>query len=289
MWDFIVTLFWLAVIAAAVMGYFAFKGYNGLRSHSEEVREAWSNIGVAAKKQVSLIKQLIEVVKGYQESEKLVVLKVSEDVSSAAAVAQLHQQSGFVMSSVMGMAQKFPELRSSEQYQRLIGSMQECESTLERARQRYNGSVRAYNTLRSSIPNVFYAGPLGFGTAPYLEFAGNDLQASIGELQSFASDEDGERINQLLGAAGASAKRLGAKALGGGMQIATKAIEGGKSLAEAARAGAQADNGESREPAILDLPPAASRGRYCRECGTAQELTAKFCESCGTAIGAAST
>ena len=81
MLDFIIFVFWLVVIAAAVLAYFIFKGYNGLPSHAEEIREAWSNIGVAAKKQVSLIKQLIDVVKGYQTSENLVMLKVSDDVS----------------------------------------------------------------------------------------------------------------------------------------------------------------------------------------------------------------
>jgi hypothetical protein len=180
--------------------------------------------------------------------------------------------------------------------------MQECESTLERARQHYNGAVKEYNTLRSSIPNVLFAGALGFGTAPYLEFAGNELQSSIGDLEAFSSDEDGERINQLLGAAGSSAKRLGVKALGSGMQLATKAIEGGKALAEAARAGPYGA-GESRDRATaLELTSDAvssgdeapgsrpqQRTRFCRECGAGQELTAKFCESCGTALGSTTT
>ena len=57
MWDFIKFVFWLFVFAVAVLGYFALKGYNGLRTKAEEIRESWSNIGVSAKKQVSLIKQ----------------------------------------------------------------------------------------------------------------------------------------------------------------------------------------------------------------------------------------
>ncbi len=99
--------------------------------------------------------QSINVVKGYRESEKLVMLKVSDDTSSAAAIAQLHQQSRIVMLSVSGLAQKFPELKASEQYQRLITSIQECESALEGSRQHYSGSVKAYNTLRSSVPQMF--------------------------------------------------------------------------------------------------------------------------------------
>ena len=235
MFEFIKTLFWLVVFAGLAIGVIALMGYNKLRSMSETIREAWSNIGVTAKKQISLINQLIDVVKGYQESEKLVMLKVSEDTSSAAAVAQMYQQSGMVLSSVNGMAQKFPELKANEQYKRLIDSIQSCETALENARQTYNGAVKGYNTQRSSIPHVFYAATLGFKAAPYLEFNGNDMQTEVGALQSFVHDDDGERLNQLIGAAGASAKRLGSQALSGGTQLAGKALEGGKALAEAAQ------------------------------------------------------
>ncbi len=248
MWDFIRFVFWLLVIAAAALAFFALKGYNGLRSRAEEIREAWSNIGVSAKKQASLIKQLIDVVKGYQESEKLVMLKVSDDTSSAASLAQLHQQAGLVMSSVSGMAQRFPELKANEQYQRLITSIQGCEAELEQARQRYNGCVKGYNTLRSSIPHVFYASTLGFGAAPYLEFGDHNVSSEIGDLSTFAADADGERLNQLLGAAGSTAKRLGSQALSGGVQLANKALEGGKALAETAKEKAE-DFKEAREEA----------------------------------------
>lgn len=223
-------LFWLAVILVVV----ALLGYNKLRKLSEDIREAWSNIGVVGKKQVSLINQLIDVVKGYQESEKLVMLKVSDDLSTAASVANLHQQSGMVLSAVNGMAQRFPDLKSNEQYQRLIDSIQKCEEQLEDARQSYNSAVKKYNTHRSSIPHVLYATTIGFKVAPYLEFQA-DHSMNAAPMQSFTADEDGERLNALLGAAGASAKKVGALALSGGKELATKAIEGGKVLVDTAQ------------------------------------------------------
>jgi LemA protein len=278
MWDFIKFVFWLIVISGAVLAFFALKGYNGLRSLAEEIREAWSNIGVSAKKQASLLKQLIEVVQGYQESEKLIMLKVSEDTSSAAGLAQLHQQAGLVMSSVSGLAQKFPQLKADEQYQRLITSIQECETALERARQHYNGAVKGYNTLRSSIPHVFYASTLGFKQAPYLEFDGSNLNTQIGELASFSADADGERLNQLLGAAGSSAKRLGGMAISGSVQLANKALESGKVLAETAKEKAedfQHARDEKARQAATDaamnatpsLPPPAPEGMQPKPVG----------------------
>lgn len=249
------TFLFLLVVVLGIAGYFVVKGYNGLRLFSEGIREAWSNIGVSSKKQVSLINQLIEVVKGYQESEKLVMLKVSEDTNSAMAVAQLHQQAGVVMSTISGMAQRFPELKSNQQYQQLIASMQVCETELEQARTEYNARVRGYNAMRSSIPTVFFAQTLGFGVAPYLEFSDQNLQTNAGAINSFNSDQDGERLNALLGAAGESAKRLGGKAIAGGAVLATKAIEGGKVLAEQAQHKVQELRDQREQAAQADAPP----------------------------------
>jgi hypothetical protein len=163
-WGLIQLLIFLVVVVAIIAAW----GYNTLRGLSESIRESWSNISIVGKKQISLINQLIDVVKSYQESENLVMLKVSDDTATAQNIAQMHQQSGMVLSTVNGIAQKFPELKSNQQYQRLIDSIQACEGQLESARQKYNADVKAYNIKRSSMPHVFYASTLGFRTAPYL-------------------------------------------------------------------------------------------------------------------------
>ena len=225
---------WIFFIVLLVV-VFAVFGYNTLRKFSENIREAWSNIGVVGKKQVSLINQLIDVVKGYQESEKLVMLKVSEDVSTANAVASLQQQSGLVMTSVSSLAQKFPELKANEQYTRLIDSIQKCEEQLESARQAYNAKVKIYNTQRSSIPHVFYASILTFHKAPYLEFQGNEQVTDMGSMKSFSLDDDGERLNALLGAAGNTALKLGSRAISNSVDMANKALESSKVLVDAAQ------------------------------------------------------
>ena len=229
------TLFWVALTLGVIFGVIAFFGYNKLRHLSESVKETWSNVTVVQHKQISLINQLLDVVKGYQESEKLVILKVSEDASNTASVAQMYQQSGMVLSTVSGMAQKFPELKANEQYKRLIDSIQTCEKELEVARQRFNQSVKDYNIQRSSIPHVFYSTTLGFRAASYLEFAGSEQVSDMGALKSFSSDTDGDRLNQLLSAAGGRALEMGGKAYESGRVITAKAIESGKALAENAQ------------------------------------------------------
>ena len=226
---FLSFIFQLALLGALILIVVAFLGYNRLRGLAESIKESWSNIGVVGRKQASLINQLIDVVKGYQESEKLVMLKVSEDMTNVANIAQMHEQSSVVLSAVSGMAQKFPDLKANEQYAQLIQSIQQTEADLEKARQGYNQNVKAYNVRRSALPHVLYAARAGFQPAPYLEFVGQSGVSEMGSMKSFV-DDDGERINAMLGSVGSTALKLGAKAVRDGKDMASMAVASGRDL-----------------------------------------------------------
>lgn len=275
--SFIGGLIQFALFIATVLAVVAFMGYNKLRRLSETIREGWSNIGVVAKKQVSLINQLQEVVRGYQESEKLVMLKVSSDVSSVQQLAQLHQQSSMVLSAVGDMAQKFPELKSNEQYKRLIDSMQTCEAQLENARQKYNGAVKSYNIERSSIPHVFYANTLGFRNAPYLEFDDNTPMLEVGAMKAFSSDDDGERLNALLGQAGNKLLGVGAKAIESGKAIAETAQEKIRQIQETKNNATLLENiGSGNIDTQISIA--------CIACNAAVIQGGAFCNHCGAKV-----
>lgn len=285
-------LFWLALLALIFLAVLAFRGYNKLRMYSESVREMMSNIGVTSKKRVSLINQLIEVVKGYQESEKLVMLKVSEDVTSAAQAAMVYQQSSVALSTANNLAQKFPDLKANQQYNRLIDSIQNCEMELENARQRYNAAVRIYNISRSSIPEVFYSSILGFRPAPYLEFTGGDDASHIEDMASFVSD-DGERLNMLLGQAGSGLVRIGGKVVDNGIALAGAAQNKLRQIARDVRKNQEKSGDASLAESKVDdsvndgANAADSENRVvCNQCGHVTEPGAAFCASCGHSLHA---
>jgi len=281
--DFVIGLFQFFVLVAIILSIVAFLGYNKLRSLSESIKEAWSNIGVVGRKQASLINQLIDVVKGYQESEKLVMLKVSEDMSNTANVAQMYQQSGLVLSSVNGLAEKFPELTANQHYQRLIDSIQSCESQLEGARAAYNRTVREYNTSRSSIPTVFYAPMIGFKTAPYLEFEGNNQVMDMRTLKSFSADDDGERLNALLGTAGSKLLEVSSKTIDAGKSAAAKAVEGGKILTEKAQAKIEEMRSDTQDKSG-SAETLLTAKKFCVTCSSEVSESAAFCSNCGSKV-----
>ena len=203
--DLIVDLVELILVLAVVVAALAFWGYNKIRRLSENVKEAWSNIAVVTRKKVALVNQLIDVVKGYQESEKLVMLKISDDLT-VGTLQQAHQQTGAIMTAINGMAQRFPELKAGQQYSRLVDSIQQSEAALENARTRYNATAKEYNVTRTSIPHVFYSGLLGFHPAAYLDL--DAVESADSGVQRPMVSDDGERVNELLGMAGS--KMLGA-------------------------------------------------------------------------------
>lgn len=217
----------LLVIAAIVTCILLASTYNKLRSASETVKQHASNVEAAISKKLNLVNQLIDVVKSYQQGEQLVHLKVSSD--SAANMSATYQQSGAMLATVQSIAERFPELKSGEQYRRLIDSIQACENEILWWRQKYNDIVKQYNSVRGAIPTVFIAAPLGFPTAPYLEFQ-HDGSQDYKQMRRFETD-DGQRLEQLF--------------VHGTKQLA------GASRAVVAQAGQVADRllGSSSEPA----------------------------------------
>jgi len=243
MWDFITGIFTLVLWIGIPLIIFAAWTYNKLQRQAQDVREATSNVQVAVSKKLNLLNQLMDVVKSYQESEQFTHLKVSQD-NSAVALAAAYQESGSMMATIQGMADRFPNLKASEQYHRLTDSIQHCEMDIQRTRELYNSTVKGYNNAYLGFPTVLVAPFLGFSKAPYLEF---DVSGNIDAtaLKSFQTD-DGARLKQLLAGAGGSIAGATRALAGGagqaGKMIANHAGQAGKLIA-AKVAEQQAQNG----------------------------------------------
>ncbi len=199
MMNFLSTAFWLLFWVVLILGVIALIQYNKLQHLAQPVKEQTSNIQIAISKKLTLINQLIDVVKNFQASEQFTYLKINQDSTNTGLIAA-YQQSGAVMSSLQGMAQRFPDLKASEQYHRLIDSIQQGEGDIQNKRQSYNAAAREYNKVCLSIPAVFVARFIGFSKAPYLEFDTSGVQ-DVTALKEFKTD-DGERLQQLLAGAG---------------------------------------------------------------------------------------
>ena len=253
--DFLTSLFHLAIFLAIVAAVVLWISYNRLQRAAQNVKEKGSNVQIALSKKLSLINQLITVVKNYGEYEQFTHVKISNDTGPA-GMAAAYQESSTTLLAIQAAAQRFPDLKADTQYSRLIDSIQGCEDNIQANRLIYNDAVKGYNSACLSIPTVFFSRTLGFPPAPYLEFDTSGLPQE-NSLREFKTD-DGERLNRLMGRAG------------GALAQAGKTL-----LAQAAQTG----------KGVEDKPAALSAVSYCSKCGDTLGAAAVFCANCGTRIG----
>jgi len=193
--DTIIALVVWAIVIVIVIGVVWVINYNRLQSLANLVKEASSNIKVMMKKRVDLTNRLIDIAAGYGSHEKLVHIKVSQDMATGmSSLAQSYHKSNQALTYVSRLADNFPELKADRTYLRLMDELKIIEGDLQSKREFYNGYVRNYNTKRSSIPAAFFSGAMGFTAAPFLDF---DAADDLDTVKDFQTD-DGTMLQNVL-------------------------------------------------------------------------------------------
>jgi len=141
----IIFLVILVVIAVVLIGM-----YNSLVQLRIRCDSAWSDIDVQLKRRHDLIPNLVETVKGYAAHEKGTFENIAKFRSQAMqattpegkAVAE-NQLTG-ALKSLFAVAENYPELKASEEFTQLQGSLSQTEDSIQNSRRYYEDS---------SVPN----------------------------------------------------------------------------------------------------------------------------------------
>ncbi len=150
--------------------------YNRLVQARNHYRNAFSQIGVQLKRRHDLIPNLLEAAKGYlkheQDTLQQVALARNQAVGSLmaaspenpAALAQLATAEAGLTQALRGLniqLEAYPDLKASENMQQFAEELASTENRVSFARQAYNDSATAYNTLRQIFPNNLVANLTG--------------------------------------------------------------------------------------------------------------------------------
>lgn len=163
----------LAVIAVLVVAFIAI--YNGLVTLKVRVDEAWSDITVQLKRRYDLIPNLVNTVKGYATHEKEVFERVTEARANALnaqgvkQTAEAENQFAGALKSLFAVAENYPQLRASDNFQQLQNELVDTEDKIQAARRFYNGGVRDLNTKIQTFPSNIVAGMLGYKQREFFE------------------------------------------------------------------------------------------------------------------------
>ena len=170
MWAVLIILAVVVILILFLVGV-----YNGMVRGRNRVDEAWSGIDVQLKRRHDLIPNLVESVKGYAAHEAGVFEAVTQaranamsaqgPAQSAVAEGQLSQALG----RLFAVAEAYPQLRATENFQQLQAELTNTEDQIAGARRIYNGNVQSYNTRIQTFPGAVFANTFGFTKREFFE------------------------------------------------------------------------------------------------------------------------
>ncbi|KPF75778.1 hypothetical protein IP88_06980 [alpha proteobacterium AAP81b] len=160
-------------------------GVNSIPTKEEDVKAKWAEVESQYQRRSDLIPNLVSTVKGFAAQEKSVLEGVTRARASAtqvtvdpsklsdpnqiaqfeAAQAALGQSLGRLLVTV----EKYPELKSNENFLQLQSQLEGTENRITVARRDYNLSVQAYNTEIRTFPSVIAAKVI-YGAQPLAPF-----------------------------------------------------------------------------------------------------------------------
>ncbi|HWA91391.1 MAG TPA: LemA family protein [Rhizomicrobium sp.] len=165
----------ILLVVAVVAVLWAIAIYNGLVRRKNVVAEAWSGIEAQLKRRADLIPNLVETVKGYavherQTFDELARLRTAgQGQADVAARAQTEQAIGAALGRLMAVAEAYPELKASANFQSLQGDLSGIEDQIQLARRYYNGAVRDFNVMIEQFPSNLIANASGFKPAAFFQ------------------------------------------------------------------------------------------------------------------------
>jgi LemA protein len=163
------------VVVVVVLAGILVALYNRLVRLRNRCENAWAQVDVQLRRRYDLIPNLVEAVKGYAAHER----GTFEEVTKARTAAQQAQgvqeqaQAENLLTQAIGrlfaVAEAYPELRATENFQQLQAQLAETEQKIAISRQVYNDAVLTYDNALETVPTNFVAGIFNFEPREYFE------------------------------------------------------------------------------------------------------------------------
>ena len=150
---------------------------NNMVSLRNRCEEAWSGIDVQLKRRHDLVPNLVESVKGYATHERETFEKVTQaraaamQASGPAEASKAESQLTAALGGLRVVAEQYPELRATENFQQLQRQLSELEDEIQASRRIYNSNVQQYNTRIQQWPWSVIANQGGFTAKPFFEIS----------------------------------------------------------------------------------------------------------------------
>ena len=159
----------LIVVPLALAGC----GINTIPTKDERAKAAWAEVQNQYQRRSDLVPNLVATVQGFAAQEREVLVAVTEARASATQVqvnadtitdpaqfqrfAEAQNQLSGVLGRLMMIQERYPELKSNQNFLALQSQLEGTENRITIARRDYNEAVRDYNTEIRTFPGAIWA------------------------------------------------------------------------------------------------------------------------------------
>lgn len=158
----------LLIMVALVSGC----GINDIPTYDEQVKAAWAQVENQYQRRADLVPNLVETVKGFAEQERETLTAVTEARARATSIQvdagtlddpqklrqyqQAQEQLGGALSRLLAVSERYPELRSNQNFLALQSQLEGTENRIAVARRDFIQAVERYNTELRTFPGKIW-------------------------------------------------------------------------------------------------------------------------------------
>lgn len=174
----------IILVVILLFGGCACGRYNGLVTSDQDVKTSWSNVQTQYQRRTDLYNTIIKTIEGSANFEKSTLKEVIAaranatavhvDINDSASLGQYQRaqaQLSGSFSRLMAVAEAYPELKTTQQFQDFQTNIAGTENRINNSRQQFNSTVNTYNLKVKTFPNNIFAGMFGFHEKPYYQAA----------------------------------------------------------------------------------------------------------------------
>ncbi len=157
------------MITILIMSWFlAGCGINAIPTYDEQVKATWGQVENQYQRRADLIPNLVETVRGYAQQERETLTAVIEARAKATSIQvdtrilndpqqfqqfqQAQDQLTGALSRLMAVSERYPELRSNQNFLALQSQLEGTENRIAVARRDFIAAVARYNTELRTFP-----------------------------------------------------------------------------------------------------------------------------------------
>lgn len=176
----------VVVLAPAAAGC----GINSIPTKEEAAKARWADVQSQYQRRSDLIPNLVATVQGAAIAERTTLTQVIQARAAATGVTvtpetltdpaafQRYQaaqgQLSQALSRLMLVVERYPEVRSNQNFIALQSQLEGTENRISVARRDYNEAVRDYNTSLRTFPTVIWAKTIHGGSEPMQLFTATE-------------------------------------------------------------------------------------------------------------------